>query len=213
MHLYEKGRSQRGPAFKVPFACLLSAQCTPLVEMFVDRSVSEEEAHENGRVDLYIPAPPTASRSQSLQYHIATRNFFAWIFRRSMVGNHLGNALVALLGSMHEFRDAGVDNKQDLLSYLDEEGYLDTRHQPNHALAILHMAENFELRELYIDAFAHCVGMSEQLYKSPEYSVSSSSHPCLLRPPIPGYLLLGIACADMYGSAHQCGIAEAYPGG
>ncbi|KAI7774332.1 hypothetical protein LA080_008891 [Diaporthe eres] len=170
VHLYEKGRSQRGPAFKVPFACLLSAQCTPLIETFVDRSVSEEEAHQNGRVDLYIPAPPTASRSQALQYHIATRNFFAWIFRRSMVGNHLGNALVALEGSMQEFRDMGVDNKRDLLSYLDEEGYLDTRHQPNHALAILHVAENFELRDLYIDAFAHCVGMSEQLYKSPEYS-------------------------------------------
>ncbi|KAG6364161.1 hypothetical protein INS49_005759 [Diaporthe citri] len=87
-----------------------------------------------------------------------------------MVGNHLGNALVALQGSMQEFRDAGVDNKRDLLSYLDEEGYLDTRHQPNHALAILHVAENFELRDLYIDAFAHCVGMSEQLYRSPEYS-------------------------------------------
>lgn len=130
-----------------------------------------------------------------------------------MVGNHLGNALVALLSSMHEFRDAGVDNKQDLLAYLDEEGYLDTRHQPNHALGILHLAENFELRELYIDAFAHCVGMSEQLYKSPEYSVSSSSHPCLLRPPIPSYWLLGIACADMYGSAHQCRITEAYPAG
>lgn len=213
MHLYEKGRSQRGPAFKVPFACLLSAQCTPLIEAFVDRSVSEEEAHENGRVDLYIPAPPTASRSQALQYHIATRNFFAWIFRRAMVGNHLGNALVTLHDSMHEFRDAGVDNKQDLLSYLDEEGYLDTRHQPNHALAILHVAENFELRDLYIDAFAHCVGMSEQLYKSPEYSVSSSSHPCLSRQPTPGYRLLGIACADMYGSAHQCCIAEAYPAG
>ncbi|KAK2604166.1 hypothetical protein N8I77_007117 [Diaporthe amygdali] len=170
VHLYEKGRSQRGPAFKVPFVCLLSAQCTPLIERFVDRSVSEEEAHQNGRVDLYIPAPPTASRSQALQYHIATRNFFAWMFRRSMVGNHLGNALVALHGSMHEFRDAGANNKQDLLSYLDEEGYLDTRHQPNHALAILHVAENFELRDLYVDAFAHCVGMSEQLYRSPEYS-------------------------------------------
>lgn len=114
---------------------------------------------------------------------------------------------------MQEFRDMGVDNKGDLLSYLDEEGYLDTRHQPNHALAILHVAENFKLRDLYIDAFAHCVGMSEQLYKSPEYSVSSSSHPCPSRPPTPGYLQLGTACADIYGSAHQCRIAEAYPAG
>lgn len=128
-----------------------------------------------------------------------------------MVGNHLGNALVALNSSMHEFRDAGVDNKRDLLGYLDEEGYLDTRHQPNYALAILHVAENFELRDLYIDAFAHCVGMSERLYRSPEYSVSSSSHPCISRPPTTSYLLLGSACADIYGSAHQCCIAEAYP--
>ncbi|KAK7732577.1 hypothetical protein SLS63_004832 [Diaporthe eres] len=81
---------------------------------------------------------------------------------------------------MQEFRDMGVDNKRDLLSYLDEEGYLDTRHQPNHALAILHVAENFELRDLYIDAFAHCVGMSEQLYKSPEYSATSNLAPRVL---------------------------------
>lgn len=130
-----------------------------------------------------------------------------------MVGNHLGNALVALHESMLEFRDTGLDNKRDLLSYLDEEGYLDTRHQPNHALAILHVAENLELRDLYIDAFAHCVGMSEQLYKSPEYSVGSRPHPYLTRPPTPGYVLLGIAIADIDGSAHQCRVAEAYPPG
>lgn len=178
MHLYEKGQSQRGAAFKVPFSNLLTAQCQPLVEKHVDRSVSEDEAYQNGRVDLYIPAPATAtSRAQALQYHVATRNLFAWIFRRSLVGDRLGGAVISLINSMGEFREAG-DHVQDVLEYLDEEGYLDMRNQPQHALAMLHLAEVFEIRELYIDAFAHCVGMSDSLHKFPEYSVSESP-PCL----------------------------------
>lgn len=181
MHLYEKGQSQRGAAFKVPFACLLATQCQPLIEKCVDRSVSEEEAYQNGRVDLYIPAPSAASRSQASQYHLATRNFFAWIFRRSVVGDQLGTALIGLLNSMDEFRELDADNVPDLLEYIDEEGYLDMRNQPNHALAILHVAEVLQIKNLYIDAFAHCVGMSERLYKHSEYSVSvTASIPVLL---------------------------------
>lgn len=95
-----------------------------------------------------------------------------------MVGDFLGNALVALVNSMHEFRDDGVDNYQDLLSYLDEEAYLDMSNHPTHAVAILDLAETFQFRDLYIDALAHCVGMSERLYKTPGYSVSQASHLC-----------------------------------
>lgn len=179
MHLYEKGQSQIGAAFRVPFSSLLTAQCQPLIEKSVDRSVSEDQAYQNGRVDLYMPAPATAtSRAQVLQYHVATRNFFAWVFRRSLVGDQLGGAVIALIHSMEEFREAG-DHVQDVLEYLDEEGYLDMRNQPQHALAMLHLAEVFEMRELYIDAFAHCVGMSESMYKHPEYSVSLQNCACL----------------------------------
>ncbi len=124
-----------------------------------------------GKVDLYIPSPPGSDKSQALQYHLATRNFFAWVFRRSMVGEHLGNALAALMNSMHEFRSPDVDNIEELVSYLDEEGYLDMRGQPNHSLGILQLAEVFQLRDLYIDAFAHCTGMSDRLYVSSEYQV------------------------------------------
>lgn len=59
----------------------------------------------------------------------------------------------------------------DLISYLDEEGYLDMRNQPIHALAILHFAEYFQCKPLYIDAFTHCTGMSDQLFLVPEYQV------------------------------------------
>lgn len=181
VHLYEKGQSHRGPAFRILFASLLSAQCQPLIERFVDRAVSEEEAHQNGRVDLYIPAPAGASRSEAVQYHLVIRNFFAWVTRRSVVGRHLGNALIGLLNAMDEFREPDADNIHDLYAYLDEEGYLDMRNQPNHALAILHLAESFQMRDLYIDAFAHCVGMSEHLYKHHEYSRISADSRKLIR--------------------------------
>lgn len=184
MHLYEKGQSQRGPAFRILFASLLSAQCQPLIERFVDRAVSEEEAYQNGKVDLYIPAPAAASRSEAVQYHLIIRNFFAWVTRRSVVGRHLGNALIGLTDAMDEFRDPDADNIGDLFAYLDEEGYLAMRNQPDHALAMLRLSERLQMREMYIDAFAHCVGMSEHLHQHHEYSVSTG-------PYIPAHYLCG----------------------
>src|SRR3569833_2948978 len=183
VHLYGRGQSKRGPAFKVPFSTLLATKCHPLVERFMLRQPSRDggpaeidfwsKANLLGRVDLYIPPPPGSNKQQATEYHLATRNFFAWVFRRSMVGEHLGSALVGLLNSMHEFRLPDGDHIRALLEYLDEEGYLDMRNQPSHALAMLRLAETFQLKDLYIDAFAHCAGMNDRLYLSAEYQVSS----------------------------------------
>lgn len=91
-----------------------------------------------------------------------------------MVGDHLGTSLIALVHTMRQFRNEGQDNVADLVSYADEEGYLDMRNQPIHALAILRLAEEFHLTELYVKAFAHCAGMCERLYKFSEYEHVSS---------------------------------------
>jgi len=125
----------------------------------------------SAKVELYIPPPPMANKDESRRYHIATRNFFAWVLRRSMVGEHLGSTLINLLTSMGEFRCPGANNMDDLLSYLDEEGYLEICNQPIHALGILHFAEHLQLRDLYIHAFTHCVGMCDHLFAIHEYQV------------------------------------------
>ncbi|KAM0389888.1 hypothetical protein ACHAQC_007873 [Fusarium culmorum] len=70
---------------------------------------------------------------------------------------------------MHEFRCGVEDNVTDMMDYFDEEGYLDMANQPNHALAMLQLAEFFQMRELYIRAFSHCVGMSEYLFENPGF--------------------------------------------
>lgn len=162
---------------------LLYAKCQPLLDRFMvgrlavspsSKSISSEEEYfnQNTKVyELYIPPPADVDRAQAFLYHTATRNFFAWIFSKSLVGHHLGGALVGLLNSMNQFRSAGEDNVQDIIDYMDEEGYSDMRNTPDHALAVLFFAEHFHFKNLWIDAFVHCTGMNEKLIASPGFEV------------------------------------------
>ncbi|RYC55936.1 hypothetical protein CHU98_g10263 [Xylaria longipes] len=184
VHLHGRGQSRRGPAFKVPYSALLEAKFQPLIDKFMPRArfksnrmnaydYSETGNHPEGpagtRIELFIPAPVEPDKGHSYNYHLATRNLFAFIFRRSMVGECLGSALITLLHSLQQFRTPDANNIQDLMSYMDEEGYLDLNGQPTYASAMLLLGEAFQLRDLYIDAFAHCCGMSDQLYLTFEY--------------------------------------------
>ncbi|KAI1393809.1 uncharacterized protein F4822DRAFT_26379 [Hypoxylon trugodes] len=190
IHLYGQGQSRRGPAFKVPFSGLLEGNCYPFIDRFMGRNIRTPTGHvrhdnsdpaRRSRIELFIPAPSRSDKQQSYKYHLATRNFIAYVFRRSMVGENLGTALIGLVHSMYEFRTADVDNVQDLTSYLDEEGYLNFKNNPTHAIAILRLAEVFQLKDLYINAFAHCCGMSDQLLIAPEYQLVSPASRKLIR--------------------------------
>lgn len=187
VHLYGRGQSRRGPAFKIPMDTLLTAGCLPLLELFLvqnlaDEAISETSSgedsgyfgqQESSKYELYIPAPPGAvERGEAFLYHCATRNFFAWMFGKSLVGSHLGGALVGLLNSLNEFRSPGEDNVQAIMDYMDEEAYADLRNSPDHAQAVLFFAEHFQFRDMWMDAFAHCTGMHETLVQSPGFEVS-----------------------------------------
>ena len=166
---------------------LLATNCRPLLERFLVETFEESPCSEFSDIDdgtyfkqrstrmfeLYIPAPANAERGEVFLYHTATRNLFAWIFGKSLVGVHLGGALVGLLNSMNEFRSIGEDNVQAIMDYMGEEVYGDMRSQPDHALAVLFFAEHFQFRDLWIDAFAHCTGMNESLISSPGFEVCS----------------------------------------
>ncbi|KAI1771312.1 hypothetical protein F4818DRAFT_210158 [Hypoxylon cercidicola] len=220
IHLYGQGQSRRGPAFKVPFSGLLEANCFPFVDRFMARNIAKPAGHvqndnvdtaRRSRIELFIPAP-RSNKQQSYQYHLATRNFIAYVFRRSMVGENLGSALITLMHSMHEFRSKNADNVQDLMDYLDEEGYLNFRNHPTHALAALHLAETFQLRDLYINAFAHCCGMSDQLFTVPEYELVSQTTRKLIRRARVGMNLRLAQSATMLRSFLRNELSEAHLG-
>ena len=124
------------------------------------------------KYELYIPAPGYLSREDAFQYHLTTRNFFAWMFDKPLVGNRLGDALMSLYERINEFSaNDRAQNEDDILAYIDNQGYTDFRDCCDHALAVLRFAENMQLRELWTDAFVHCAGMWEQLDLSAEYEV------------------------------------------
>lgn len=135
-----------------------------LSEYFHDRSPP-------AKYELYIPAPTELGRDDAFMYHLATRNFFAWMFEKPLVGERLGQALTALLDRMDEYRPDPEANKDDMLAYIDEQGYTDFRDCPDHALSALQFAEKFQFRDLWTDAFVHCVGMNERLDSSAEFDV------------------------------------------
>ncbi|KAJ4374006.1 hypothetical protein N0V83_002745 [Neocucurbitaria cava] len=60
------------------------------------------------------------------------------------------------------------------MDYAENQGYRDLLECTDYALANLYYGERYKLREVWIDAFAHCVGMNDSLTLSPEYAVSIS---------------------------------------
>ena len=189
IHLYERGQSRRGASMRLSLAAIESSNCRPLLEQCCAEAVPEDpqpnrfsvvSSAEGSFVDpslpakyeLYIPAPSHLTREEAFRYHLTTRNFFAWMFEKPMVGDRLGDALIALFTRMNEFRPDEEENQDDILAYLDGQDYTDFRNCPDHALAVLQFAERFEYRELWTDAFVHCAGMNEDLSGSAEFEVS-----------------------------------------
>ncbi|KAF2031228.1 hypothetical protein EK21DRAFT_63446, partial [Setomelanomma holmii] len=187
VHLYARGASQRGPSFCVPSRALRQKNCSALLDhcdaqIAVDspdgaqwtQLRSFNSLHRGPIViELYIPAPGQTSREDSFRWHLTTRNFFAFILGLPLVGHQMGESFVDLLERMALWRSASANHHQDFLEYADNQGYRDLVECTDYALASLHFAERYKRREVWIDAFAHCVGMSDSLALSPEYALLS----------------------------------------
>lgn len=191
VHLYAQGASRRGPSFCVPFRALRQKKCNSILNacfaQVASRDGSETQQlmsmnsslvlpnREVGIVNLFIPAPENTSRQESFKWHVTTRNFFAFLLGKPLVGQHMGQTFVDLQERLRTFRSGLVDNHQDFLQYAEDQGYRDFAECTDYALASLFYAETYKLRNAWIDAFVHCVGMNESLSLSPEYAVGSHS--------------------------------------
>lgn len=137
-----------------------------------DRRAASDElssADRSNMVELHLAAPKATSRGDLLRHHITTRNFFAWVCSKPLVGHALGQALSDLLERMALYRSQNVDNIEDILVYADDMGYSHVDCCPDHALAMLYFSESHRLSYVWTDAFAHCVGMNDELSTSPEF--------------------------------------------
>ncbi|KAF4554185.1 Hypothetical protein D9617_5g070620 [Elsinoe fawcettii] len=176
VHFYRRGRSQRGPALRVPYTAVAKSGCLAALRGRRDSSGSESPSDSgyssNGSLaehqNLYVAPPEYLTREESLNYHITTRNVFAWMMDKPLVGYSLGQAMIDLLERLLTIRPATLDSVKDCLSYADRMGYTDMNNHPDYALAMLSFAEHFRLRDLWTNAFVHCSGMNDLLYQSSE---------------------------------------------
>ncbi|KAG5943603.1 hypothetical protein E4U59_000242 [Claviceps monticola] len=189
LHSYETVHggpdAEMAASFILPFSLLLAHKCYALIERFlVSRATGDSTSRHRRspgdfrklhhsdpkqRVELFMPTPRGATARQCQRHQLSTRNFFAWVMGRSLVGETLGEALVGLLESMYEYRSGGsADNVADLVRYLQVEGYLSLACQPDHALAVLRLAETFRLKTLYLEALSHCVAMEDLISGRPD---------------------------------------------
>ena len=132
-------------------------------------TLKERMAGRKTFYELYLPPPADSNNIAALEYHLTTRNFFAWMYDVPVVGRSLGTSLVAVLDRMNSYRPYYEQNRVDLMTFLESQGYYDFRMCPDHSLAALHLAETFEMPNVWRNAFVHCVGMYDMLHASTEY--------------------------------------------
>lgn len=186
VYLREPGQSSRGPSFRIHCAQLSANGLQWLVDKSVPRIVLHTdpvglvpncpgcESKAPALRELYLPAPPHSDIDATIDFHLTTRNVFAWLYNVPLTGRALGPALVGLAERLDAYRPSAVmKNKVDLVAYAELQRYLDFRECVDHALAALLFAEGLDLDDLWADAFAHCVGLYHHgLRTSLEYMVS-----------------------------------------
>lgn len=184
VHFCSPETSQRSASLRVPYEAVKRLNCHHLTEnclriCAVSPSIADGDTdtppadHDEMRghaaeKELYIPAPVDFTREQAYAYHITTRNFLAYAVGAPLVGERLSTALVTL---WQRFEDWHLPAPlSGFTAYLDTQGYSHFAENAEHALACLNFAEAARLRDIWQEAFAHCVGMHERLDLSPEYA-------------------------------------------
>lgn len=131
---------------------------------------------------LYLSAPRNIDLETIIDHHLGVRNFFAWLYNVPMAGRTLGKSLSDLKDHLDLYRPSKEpQNQADVVTFADFQRYLDFRECVDHALAAMQFAEKCQIEDLWIDAFAHCVGMGNGgLRTSLEYPGISRSSKTLI---------------------------------
>ncbi|KAH9818542.1 Rdx family [Teratosphaeria destructans] len=173
VHLYSLGGSQRGPSLRLRYADVEALKSRYLSEccLFGRDDASRRASRP---YELYIPAPASLTRAEAYEYHLTTRNFFAYATGKPLVGETLGVALARLLERIGEWQP-DMDTAACFAQYYQRLGYADLAENADYALASLILSERARLRSLWTEAFVHCVGMHDRLFLSREYQVVSDT--------------------------------------
>ena len=115
------------------------------------RQKTSEKASHNAIYKLYIIPPSMGSKIDTLRHYIATRNFFAFVNRKCLVGFTFYQALVDLQGRLEEYLGPLADCAAILQSYLVTTG-LNVSNEPRAAAGLLAWSEDVRWAEGWREA-------------------------------------------------------------
>ncbi|EME80308.1 uncharacterized protein MYCFIDRAFT_86846 [Pseudocercospora fijiensis CIRAD86] len=199
IHFYSYNSSKRGPSLRIPFRVVEQTNSRYLLQHCLQRfeptspAISDNDHSDSGYggsvssdqaalqcVELYISAPPHATKHEAHIFHLSTRNYFAYLLDAPLVGESLGKALIGLWSRLQLWQPSDMI-ASDFRVYCQEQGYLSYSENPDYALATLHFCEQTKSKDMWVDAFSHCAGMYHRLQRSDEIFSLSSTSKALLR--------------------------------
>jgi hypothetical protein len=127
---------------------------------------------------LYFPAPPRMSRAATIRYHLTTRNVFAMLLNKALVGLDFAQALKDLQKRLQEYMSPEVNCAKLMVRYMVARQLHNVSNSPAMAAGLLSWCEEPSVRwqEGWREAFVHCCGMYPRLSASLEWeSVSQVS--------------------------------------
>lgn len=123
---------------------------------------------------LYISAPVELTRQEAFLYHINTRNYFAYLLNKPIVGQNFGLALAHLWSRIQTWQSTSTSDVA-FKEFCQEQGYLKFAGNLHYAAAALYWSEQARMKDVWIDAFVHCVGMHDQPDRDERTEMLSSS--------------------------------------
>ncbi len=118
---------------------------------------------------LYIDSRSGGSKFDVLRYHVTTRNFFAFLLRRPLVGFTFYQALVDLHKRLEEYLSPNLDCAVALQSYLVMMGLVNVSNEPRAAAGLLAWSEDVRWNDGWREAYVYlpCCYLSFTLQSSP----------------------------------------------
>ena len=122
--------------------------------------------------EIYFPPPTDGTKMEILRHHITTRNVFALLCNKAIVGLSFYQALIDLLERLQMYLPLETDCASLMIDYLTSNGLSDIRNDPASAAGLLAWSEEPTVRwaEGWREAFVHCVGMYNKVTSATEFA-------------------------------------------
>lgn len=123
------------------------------------------------RYEIHFPAPNDASRTEILRHHITTRNYFAFLLNRPLVGLTFYQALMDLHERLLVLMPKQSNCTDAIIGFLTRNRLHNICNDPAAAAGLLAYSEDDEVQwpEGWREGFVHCSGMYTKLRELPEF--------------------------------------------